>query len=251
MRRSVVPAALLDPVVAYFHPRRVILFGSQARGDAGTDSDFDLLVVVDDDTPAEKITLEAGVRARRGYDEPADVIPVRDETFRRMAGIPGTLSRAAILDGVTVYERVPAEMSEPEPSDIRANVAAWLRIARADMQVAQACTSMEPAQHGVAAYHCQQAAEKLLKGFLVLAGIDFRRTHDLEALGQDVAKAFPTLRGEVAPMGAWTGWGVAYRYPDSPDSVADPSSAELAQALTLIDRVARALEAELTSRFPA
>jgi len=29
-----VPAELLDRVVAYFHPRRVILFGSQARGEA-------------------------------------------------------------------------------------------------------------------------------------------------------------------------------------------------------------------------
>ena len=251
MSRPVVPAALLDPVVAYFHPRRVILFGSQARGDAGRDSDIDLLVVVDDDTPAEKITLEAGVQARRGYDDPADVIPVRDETFRRMAGIPGTLSRAAVLDGVTVYERVPAVMSEPEPGDVRASVATWLRIARADMQVAQACVSMDPAQLGVAAYHCQQAAEKLLKAFLVLAGIDFRRTHDLKALGQDVAKAFPTLRVEIASMREWTGWGLAYRYPDGPDALPDPSGAELAQALTRIGRVAQTLEAELASRFPA
>jgi predicted nucleotidyltransferase len=37
-------------VVAYFQARRVILFGSAARGDAGPDSDTDLLVVADDDT---------------------------------------------------------------------------------------------------------------------------------------------------------------------------------------------------------
>jgi hypothetical protein len=36
--------------VAYFQPRRVILFGSMARGEAGPDSDNDLLVVLDDDT---------------------------------------------------------------------------------------------------------------------------------------------------------------------------------------------------------
>src|SRR5689334_6916782 len=104
-RASLVPAALLDPVVAYFNPLRVILFGSTARGDAGPDSDIDLLVVVDDDTPAERLTLKAGLEARRAYRGPADVFPVRESTFRNNAEIAGTLSRAAILDGVVVYDR--------------------------------------------------------------------------------------------------------------------------------------------------
>jgi len=60
MRKGLVPAEPLDPVVAYFRPRRVILFGSRARGEAGPDSDVDLLVVVDDDTPAERLTPDAG-----------------------------------------------------------------------------------------------------------------------------------------------------------------------------------------------
>jgi hypothetical protein len=102
---NLVPAALLDPVVAYFNPRRVILFGSVARGEAGPDSDIDLLVIVDDDTPAEKVTLRAGCEARRPYRQPADVIPVREATFRRKSQIANSLSRAAALEGVVVYER--------------------------------------------------------------------------------------------------------------------------------------------------
>ena len=105
MTAPLVPPELLDPVVAYFRPRRVILFGSRARGDFGPDSDIDLLVVVDDDTPAEKVTLRAGSEARRPYHEPADVIPVREATFRQNALVAGTLSRAAALDGIVVYER--------------------------------------------------------------------------------------------------------------------------------------------------
>ncbi|MDR0598605.1 MAG: HEPN domain-containing protein, partial [Treponema sp.] len=31
-------------------------------------------------------------------------------------------------------------------------------------------------------FHCQQAAEKYLKGFLVFKGIEFPKTHDLAAL---------------------------------------------------------------------
>ena len=105
MTTPLVPAELLDPVVAYFRPRRVILFGSRARGDSGPDSDIDLLVVVDDDTPPEKVTLQAGYEARRSYNEPADVIPVREATFRRKSLIAGTLARAATLEGIVVYER--------------------------------------------------------------------------------------------------------------------------------------------------
>jgi len=105
MTTPLVPAELLDPVVAYFRPRRVILFGSRARGDSGPDSDIDLLVVVDDDTPAEKVTLRAGFEARRSFHEPADVIPVREATFRKKARIAGTLARAATLEGIVVYER--------------------------------------------------------------------------------------------------------------------------------------------------
>ena len=100
-----VPADLLDRVVAYFQPRRVILFGSTARGQAGPDSDIDLLVVVDDDTPDAMVTIRAGHASRKGYYEPADIIPVHEKTFKRNAKIAGTLSRAATLDGILVYER--------------------------------------------------------------------------------------------------------------------------------------------------
>jgi predicted nucleotidyltransferase len=103
--RTFVTAALLDRVVAYFNPQRVILVGSVARGDFGPDSDIDLLVSVDDDTPQERLTLKAGQESRRGYHAPVDVIPVRESIFQLNAEITGTLSRAAASDGIVVYDR--------------------------------------------------------------------------------------------------------------------------------------------------
>ena len=105
MTAPVVAPKLIESVVAYFRPRRVILFGSTARGDAGPDSDIDLLVVRDDDAPPEKLTLSAGFEARRGFARAADVIPVTESTFEVNSQIPGTVSRAAKLEGVVVYER--------------------------------------------------------------------------------------------------------------------------------------------------
>lgn len=105
MPTQLVPAELLDPVVAYFQPRRVIVFGSVARGEAGPDSDIDLLVILDDDAPPEKLTLKAGYEARKGYDYPVDVFPCRETTFQRKSHVVGTLPYAARTEGVIVYER--------------------------------------------------------------------------------------------------------------------------------------------------
>ena len=103
--QQLVPPELLDRVVDFFHPRRIVLFGSRARGRSGPDSDIDLLVILDDDAPAEKLTLRAGWESRRGYDHPADVIPVREAVYRRRAKITGTLAYEAEIDGIAVYER--------------------------------------------------------------------------------------------------------------------------------------------------
>ena len=105
MTAPLVPPALLDPVVAYFQPRRVILFGSAARGDAGPDSDIDLLVVLDDDVAKAMLTPKAGYESRESYDRPADVVPCREETYRRKCHVAGTLPYAARTEGIIVYER--------------------------------------------------------------------------------------------------------------------------------------------------
>jgi uncharacterized protein len=100
-----VPPELLDAVVEYFQPLRVILFGSAARGDAGPDSDIDLMVILGDDAPPEKLTLAAGYQSRRSDHRAADVIPCREAVFNRKRRIAGTLAYMAAREGRVVYER--------------------------------------------------------------------------------------------------------------------------------------------------
>ena len=47
-------AEIVRRLVEAFHPERIYLFGSHARGEAGPDSDYDLLVVVPDSAPPER-----------------------------------------------------------------------------------------------------------------------------------------------------------------------------------------------------
>ncbi len=44
-------AQVVACLVEVYHPERIYLFGSAARGDSGPDSDYDLMVVVSDGTP--------------------------------------------------------------------------------------------------------------------------------------------------------------------------------------------------------
>ena len=46
-------AEIVRRLVEAYQPERIYLFGSKARGDAGADSDYDLMVVVPDDAPPE------------------------------------------------------------------------------------------------------------------------------------------------------------------------------------------------------
>lgn len=104
-RSTAVPAALLESIVAYFRPRRVILFGSAARGEAGPDSDLDLLVELDDDVPTEQLSAKAIEAARKGYPHPVDIIPYRASVLASRARAIGSFAHIVLRDGVTVYER--------------------------------------------------------------------------------------------------------------------------------------------------
>src|SRR6516162_11328013 len=119
MTKPRIPRDLLDPVVDYFRPQRVILFGSRARSKATRDSDIDLLVIVDDDTPPERLTWKAGFDSHPSFTVAADVFPMRVETFERDRGITGTLAAEADTDGIVVYGS-PKGSASMRPGDPRA-----------------------------------------------------------------------------------------------------------------------------------
>ena len=100
-----VPQALLEAVVAHFDPLQVILFGSQARGEAGADSDIDLLVVLDDGAPAAKLGWRSAFEARKNFHRGVDIVPCRQRWFEARRAVIGSLAHVAAEDGIVVYER--------------------------------------------------------------------------------------------------------------------------------------------------
>jgi HEPN domain-containing protein len=95
-------------------------------------------------------------------------------------------------------------------------------IVEEDLDVAAAAAGLS--RLGASAYHVQQAAEKLLKALLVLAGEPFRRTHDLDDLAARLVPVYPQFAQQAEAVRHLSIWGVAYRYPgleDTPEPLPD------------------------------
>jgi HEPN domain-containing protein len=55
-------------------------------------------------------------------------------------------------------------MSAPSLPELWQEVLGWIGVAEHDWRIAELCLNAVPPEWEGAAYHCQQAAEKLLKG---------------------------------------------------------------------------------------
>jgi uncharacterized protein len=94
---------MTERIVARFHPEKIILFGSFARGDAQPDSDVDLLVVLRD----VKDKHEDAVAVRRILaDLPVakDIVVTTPEEIALRGNMPGDVLRPALREGRMLYE---------------------------------------------------------------------------------------------------------------------------------------------------
>jgi predicted nucleotidyltransferase len=90
-------------LVDNFYPKKIILFGSQARRKADKRSDVDLLVVCPI-RGSRRALMVAMDRALRGIGFARDIIVLTPEEFDRDRHIPGTIARPASLEGRIIYE---------------------------------------------------------------------------------------------------------------------------------------------------
>lgn len=101
----------------------------------------------------------------------------------------------------------------------------WLRIAKEDLKVAKLALPEE--LFGPVAYHCQQAAEKALKGYLVSKKQPIIKTHELAKLLEICLKFDKDFEKIYAATLFLNPFATKFRYPTEFD-IPDQTDAELA-----------------------
>lgn len=88
-------------LVEAFAPERIYLFGSQARGEAGPESDYDLLVVVPTSSLPRYRRDQAAFETLRGIGVSKDVLVLTHDEFERqrtvLCSLPATVEREGTL----------------------------------------------------------------------------------------------------------------------------------------------------------
>jgi len=104
----------------------------------------------------------------------------------------------------------------------------WLLRALHDLMGARTLAQRNPVIMDVAIYHCQQAAEKAVKAFLVFNDQDPSRTHDVDRLLVQAAASNPAFAASRPAGRRLTPYATLYRYPSGG---MDPTLEQLKEAL--------------------
>lgn len=105
-RRQRIPQAAIDDVVeqivARFHPSRIILFGSYARGEYRPESDVDLLVVME--TPLRESEQAVQICQQIEYLFGLDLLVIRPEHLEQRLRQGDSFLKEIIATGRVLYE---------------------------------------------------------------------------------------------------------------------------------------------------
>jgi predicted nucleotidyltransferase len=103
---TVINQQMLDRLVARIvetvHPRRIILFGSAARGQMGAHSDVDLLVVMPDGVHRRR-TAQAIYLGLSGMGIAKDIVVVTEGDVRVCGDNPSLVLFPALREGREIY----------------------------------------------------------------------------------------------------------------------------------------------------
>lgn len=117
-------------------------------------------------------------------------------------------------------------MADPFETEAKA----WMEKAWRDLEMAQRAVAVMPPFYDMAVYHCQQSGEKAVKAFLVLRGLVFEKTHDIElliSLAREIEPGFSKLSDAADAL---TPYATRFRYPNATFSL-EPLPAEFLEAL--------------------
>ncbi len=130
----------------------------------------------------------------------------------------------------------------PLDPPLTADTKAWLAKATSDLRAAGHALTARPPLFSDSAFHCQQVAEKAMKGFLAWHNVPFRRVHSLEEIGEQCLQIEPELRQILDRAVPLTEYAWKFRYPGEAD---EPTATEAQDALATAHAVYQAVLSSL------
>ena len=91
-------------IIEAMRPQKIILFGSQARGNASDQADIDLLIIQEIDLPRHR-RYAAVRRLFWGMGIPMDILVYTPEEFARFQSVPGSFTYTVAHEGKVLYEK--------------------------------------------------------------------------------------------------------------------------------------------------
>jgi predicted nucleotidyltransferase/HEPN domain-containing protein len=244
-------------LVERFDPIAIYLFGSRARGDAGDDSDYDLMLVLADDNTR--------VRSRQAVWDTARSDRIDVNAFLSRGGAfawrrheVGTLEHEVEVDGIRLHPTAGRDLRTelPQTGEHRSMnakvVAEWLTRVDGDLIMARKACEGDDAVPDQGAYHIQQAAEKLTKAALVANRVRPRKGHKIGEFAKRLPAAFP-LRERFLALERFTKFVWVHRYPTESDAPPEPepSATEVRVWIDEVEQLKADLERWLNDRGAA
>jgi HEPN domain-containing protein len=96
---------------------------------------------------------------------------------------------------------------------MKKKTAEWVKKAEEDHATAAKISRGKPPLHNSVCFHCQQSAEKYLKGLMEELGFSIPKTHNLEDLLNTLLPHHPSLRSLKRGLIILTSYAVEIRYP--------------------------------------
>ena len=96
-------AEIVKRLVGAYSPESIYLFGSRARGDDGPDSDYDLLVIVPDDAPADRTRARLAYEVLWGTGAAADIVVWTHNQFENRRHVVTSLPASVLREGQLLY----------------------------------------------------------------------------------------------------------------------------------------------------
>jgi HEPN domain-containing protein/predicted nucleotidyltransferase len=228
-----------DRLVDKLGPERIYLFGSRAYGIPRSDSDLDLVLVFP--SSANGVN-ELGIKARGIIGDigcGVDVLVYTSDVFDRRSGWSANFEHTVRNKGILLHGVDGMRFARE-----------WIDKAAKDWAAALILINEKPPLLDSGAFHCQQAAEKVLKAYLVQMNDPFEKVHDLRLLCDRAAKfdgRFQDLREEAATLNRYA---VLLRYPGEPDPTAEEANSALAMLQHIWSFVMERLPKDLQCEAP-